>query len=87
MGSLKTLPKAAVWRRGWTQERGLDSGEGIGLGRGDWTQERGLDSGEGTGLRRAGWAQGRAGLHLWFVGSLFSGIELASSGGWREKTA
>ena len=38
VGSLKTLPKAAVWRRGWTQER-------TGLRRGDWTQERGLDSG------------------------------------------
>ena len=37
VGSLKTLPKAAVWRRGWTQER-------TGLRRGDWTQERGLDS-------------------------------------------
>ena len=59
MGSLKTLPKAAVWRRGWTQERGLDSGEGTGLRREDWTQERGLDSGEETGLRREDWTQER----------------------------
>ena len=72
VGSLKTLPKAAVWRRGWTQERtGLRRGDwtqerGLDSGR-DWTQERGLDSGEGTGLERGldlgvDWTRERTGL-------------------------
>ena len=61
VGSLKTLPKAAVWRRGWTQER-------TGLRRGDWTREgtglgSGLDSGadwsrERTVLRAGDWFRG-----------------------------
>ena len=72
--------------RGLDSGQGTGSGEGTGLRREDWIHERNWTQ-EGTGLRRAGWAQGWAGLHLWFVGSLFSGIELASSGGWREKTA
>lgn len=52
VGSLKTLPKAVVWRRGWTQEGGLGSGGRTEHRGEDWTQEGGLDSGGRIGLRR-----------------------------------